>query len=152
VDRAPPENVLEFDGSYRPVDLETDVLPYYPKSNDFLNKYVRLYKAFDLIKGELGDGHQALIFVSTRQDTQQAAEKLCEIVRKSYPYMLQPFEAIKLQDLRNKASNSKLKACLPCAIAFHHAGLSAEDKALVEGAFREGLIRILVSTSTLAWE
>ncbi len=148
---APPENVLEFDGSYRPVDLETDVLPYYPKSNDFLNKYVRLYRAFDLIKDELGDGHQALIFVSTRQDTQQAAEKLCEIVRKNYPYMLQPFEAIKLQELRNKASNSKLKACLPCAIAFHHAGLSVEDKALVEGAFREGLIRILVSTSTLAW-
>ncbi|HTY91084.1 MAG TPA: DEAD/DEAH box helicase [Methanocella sp.] len=148
---APPGNVLEFDGSYRPVDLETSVLPYYPKPNDFLNKYVRLYKAFDLVKDELGDGHQALIFVSTRQDTQQAAEKLCEIVRKNYPYMLPPFEAIRLQEIRNKASNAKLKACLPCAIAFHHAGLSAEDKALIEGAFREGLIRILVSTSTLAW-
>lgn len=148
---APPENVLEFDGSYRPVDLETGVLPYYPKPNDFLNKYVRLYKAFDLIKDELGDGHQALIFVSTRQDTQQAAEKLCEIVRKSFPYMLQPPEAIRLQEVRNRASNAKLKACLPCAIAFHHAGLSSEDKALVEAAFRERLIRILVSTSTLAW-
>lgn len=146
-----PENVLEFDGSYRPIELETDVLPYYPKSNDFFNKYVRLYRAFDLIKGELSDGHQALIFVSTRQDTQQAAEKLCEIVRKSYPYMLQPFEAIKLQEIKNTVASSKLKGCLPCGIAFHHAGLSAEDKALIEGGFREGIIRILVSTSTLAW-
>jgi replicative superfamily II helicase len=148
---APPENVLEFDGSYRPIELETDVLPYYPKANDFFNKYVRLYRAFDLIKNELGDGHQALIFVSTRQDTQQAAEKLCEIVRKNYPYMLHPSEAIKLQELKNKAANSKLKGCLPCGIAFHHAGLSAEDKAIIEGGFKEGAIRILVSTSTLAW-
>jgi replicative superfamily II helicase len=148
---APPENVLEFDGSYRPIELETDVLPYYPKANDFFNKYVRIYRAFDLIKNELGDGHQALMFVSTRQDTQQAADKLCEIVRKSYPYMLQPPEAIRLQELKNKATNSKLKGCLPCGIAFHHAGLSAEDKALIEGGFKEGVIRILVSTSTLAW-
>ncbi len=148
---APPGNVLEFDGSYRPVELETDVLPYYPKANDFFNKYLRLYRAFDLIKHELGDGHQALIFVSTRQDTQQAADKLCDIVRKSYPYMLQPPEAIKLQELKNRAANSKLKGCLPCGIAFHHAGLSAEDRALIEGGFKEGAIRILVSTSTLAW-
>jgi replicative superfamily II helicase len=148
---ASSECVLEFDSSYRPVDLETNVLPYYPKDNDFFNKYVRLYKAFDLIKDELGDGHQALIFVSTRQDTQQAAEKLCEIVRKQVPYMLQPFEALKLQEMRNSIGNSKLKGCLVCGIAFHHAGLSMEDKALIEGGFREGLIRILVSTSTLAW-
>ncbi len=148
---APEKNTLEFDGSYRPVELETDVLPYYPKENDFLNKYVRLYKAFDLIKDELGDGHQALIFVSTRQDTQQAAEKLCEIVRKNSPYMLQSFEALKLQEIRNRIVNSKLKSCLPCGIAFHHAGLSAEDKASVEGGFKEGLIRVLISTSTLAW-
>ncbi len=148
---APEKCTLEFDGSYRPVELETDVLPYSPKENDFLNKYVRLYKAFDLIKDELGDGHQALIFVSTRQDTQQAAEKLCEMVRKNSPYMLQSFEALKLQEIRNRIVSSKLKNCLPCGIAFHHAGLSAEDKALVEGGFREGLIRVLVSTSTLAW-
>jgi replicative superfamily II helicase len=148
---APRENVLEFDGSYRPVELETDVLPYYPKANSFFNKYVRLYRAFDLIKKELGDGHQALIFVSTRQDTQQAADKLCEIARKNYPYMLQSPEAIKLQEIKNTISNSRLKGCLPYGIAFHHAGLSAEDKALIERGFKEGIIRILVSTSTLAW-
>lgn len=147
----PERSVLEFDASYRPVQLETDVLPYSPKANDFFNKYVRLYKAFDLIRDELRDGHQALIFVSTRQDTQQAAEKLCEIVRKNSPYMLQPFQALKLQEIKNTIGNPKLKSCLPCGIAFHHAGLSAEDKALVEGCFREGLIRILISTSTLAW-
>lgn len=148
---APPECVLEFDGSYRPVELETEVLPYRPKPNEFLNKYVRLYRAFDVIKGELAEGHQALIFVSTRQDTHQAAEKLCEIVRKYCTYTLGPSEAIRLQEMKNRVENSRLKGCLPYGIAFHHAGLSAEDKALIEGGFRAGVIRILVSTSTLAW-
>jgi replicative superfamily II helicase len=148
---APEPCTLIFDGSYRPVELETDVLPYYPKDNDFLNKYIRLYKAFDLIKHELGDGHQALIFVATRQDTAQAAEKLCEVMRKNNPYSLAPFEAIKLQEIRNRVNNTKLKACIPCGVAFHHAGLSMEDKAAVEAGFREGLVRVLVSTSTLAW-
>ena len=148
---APEQGTLIFDGTYRPVALETDVLAYYPKDNEFLNKYIRLYKAFDLIKHELGDGHQALIFVATRQDTSQAAEKLCEIMRKNNPYSLEPFEAIKLQEIRNRVGNMKLKACIPCGVAFHHAGLSMEDKAAVEAGFREGLIRILVSTSTLAW-
>jgi replicative superfamily II helicase len=148
---APPECVLEFDGSYRPVGLETEVLPYRPRENEFLNKYVRLYRAFDVIRGELVDGHQALIFVSTRQDTHQAAEKLCELARKSCPYILGPSEAIRLQEMKGRAENSRLKGCLPYGVAFHHAGLSSGDKALVEDGFRAGLIRILVSTSTLAW-
>jgi len=36
-------------------------------------------------------------------------------------------------------------------VAFHHAGLSTHDKNLVERWFREGKIRVLFSTSTLAW-
>lgn len=148
---APPGNVLGFDVSYRPVGLETGVVSYRPKPNDFLNKFIRLYKAYDLARGELAGGHRALVFVSTRQDAQQAAEKLCEAVRKSPPYALSPSDALRLGGLGGRAASEKLKACLPCAIAFHHAGLSADDRAIVESAFREGLIRVLVSTSTLAW-
>lgn len=148
---ASENNVQIFDKSYRPVDLETNVCGYYPKDNDFLNKYIRLYKSFDLIKDELADGHQALIFVSTRQDTIQAAEKLCEVVRKNNPYVLIPPEMRRLQETRARVSNQALKSCLSCGIAFHHAGLPSDDKTLVENAFREGIIKILISTSTLAW-
>lgn len=35
-------------------------------------------------------------------------------------------------------------------IAFHNAGLTAEDRCLVERTFTSGLIRILVCTTTLA--
>lgn len=148
---ASEENTLIFDNSYRPVELETKVISYNPKDNDFLNKYIRLYRAFDLIKGELEGGHQALIFVSTRQDTYQAADKLCEIIRKESPYFLLPPDIRRLQDIKSQISNPSLKSCLPCGIAFHHAGLSSGDKAAIENGFREGVIKVLVSTSTLAW-
>lgn len=35
-------------------------------------------------------------------------------------------------------------------IGFHHAGLLNEDRQQVEQSYREGLIQILVSTTTLA--
>ncbi|MCD1293411.1 ATP-dependent helicase [Methanocella sp. CWC-04] len=149
---ASEENTLTFDNSYRPVELDTSVIPYSPKDNEFLNKYIRLYKAYDLIKDELAAGHQALIFVSTRQDTYQATEKLCEIMRKnSAPYFLIPPEMRRLQEIKSRVSNPSLKKCISCGTAFHHAGLPSEDKTAVENAFREGCIKILVSTSTLAW-
>ena len=49
--------------------------------------------------------------------------------------------------------NQKLRELLlSCggAVAWHHAGLSAEDRATVEALFQEGVVRILCSTSTLA--
>jgi pre-mRNA-splicing helicase BRR2 len=40
---------------------------------------------------------------------------------------------------------------LTTGIAVHHAGLTKEDRNLVEDLFAAGHLRILVSTATLAW-
>jgi len=49
-----------------------------------------------------------------------------------------------------KASTASLQGCLRKGIAYHHAGLDADDRKLVEEAFSSGNIACLCATSTLA--
>jgi DNA polymerase theta len=44
----------------------------------------------------------------------------------------------------------ELEHTIPQGVAFHHAGLCVEERALLEGAFKAGVLRVLVATSTLA--
>jgi len=43
-----------------------------------------------------------------------------------------------------------LAACVAQGAAFHHAGLAREERQIVEAGFREGQIRVIASTPTLA--
>ncbi|WP_148294560.1 DEAD/DEAH box helicase, partial [Halarchaeum acidiphilum] len=72
---APPECTFEFGDDYRPVDLHADVTTYVHGDNSFADKYRRLYKALDRAEPHLREDGQALVFVSSRQDTVRAAEK-----------------------------------------------------------------------------
>uniref|UniRef100_A0A8C5IXI9 DNA polymerase theta n=1 Tax=Junco hyemalis TaxID=40217 RepID=A0A8C5IXI9_JUNHY len=46
--------------------------------------------------------------------------------------------------------DSVLQRTLPWGVAFHHAGLTFEERDIIEAAFRQGLVRVLAATSTLS--
>lgn len=43
-----------------------------------------------------------------------------------------------------------LQQTVSCGVAFHHAGLTMDERDIIEGAFRSGTLRVLVATSTLS--
>ncbi|WP_049995049.1 DEAD/DEAH box helicase [Halapricum salinum] len=147
---ATPETTFEFGEEYRPVPLNADVKTYSHGENAFADKYRRLYRAMDLVEPHLNEEGQALVFVSSRQDTVQAAKKARdELTERDIP-----MGARGDYDFHNDAaelSNDTLRQSVLDGVAFHHAGLSREDKNRVEAWFREGKIQLLFSTSTLAW-
>ncbi|WP_132058900.1 DEAD/DEAH box helicase [Halorussus amylolyticus] len=147
---APPETTFAFGDDYRPVDLHSGVETYTHGDNSFADKYRRLYRALDLAEPHIRDGGQSLVFVSSRQDTVQAAKKARdEIAERDIPVGSRGDYDFHTDttDLQNET----LRKSVLDGVAFHHAGLSKNDKDLVEEWFKQGKIQLLFSTSTLAW-
>jgi replicative superfamily II helicase len=147
---APPETTFQFDDEYRPVELNADVRTYTHGENSFADKYRRLYRALDLAEPHIDEDGQALVFVASRQDTVQAAKKARDELaerdvrtgdRGDYEFH-QETQALENDTLRQSVLDG---------VAFHHAGLSKNDRDLIEAWFRAGKIGLLFSTSTLAW-
>ncbi|XP_035912100.1 DNA polymerase theta [Anopheles stephensi] len=57
-----------------------------------------------------------------------------------------------LLQLRNSPAglDSVLEKTVPYGVAFHHAGLTTDERDIVESSFRDGALRIIVATSTLS--
>ena len=147
---APADATFEFGDDYRPVPLNADVKTYTHGDNAFADKYRRLYRTLDLVEPHVRDDGQALVFVSSRQDTVQAAKK----TRDELAERDVPIGARGDYDLHTEAqqlSNDTLRQSVLDGVGFHHAGLAKADKDKVEAWFREGAIDLLFSTSTLAW-
>ena len=147
---APEETTFAFGEEYRPVPLEADVAVYSHGENAFADKYRRLFRALDLVEPHVREDGQALVFVSSRQDTVQAAKK----TRDELAERDVPVGARGDYDFHTDAAelaNDTLRQSVLDGVGFHHAGLSRSDKDRVEAWFRGGKIRILFSTSTLAW-
>lgn len=93
-----------------------------------------------------GRGESCLVFVKAKHESRRDAERLAESAE------LPAAESViaALEDLEPTRSRAGLLRTLPSGVAFHNADLSPEERAAVEQGFRDGSVRILVSTSTLA--
>ncbi|KAM6145771.1 DNA polymerase theta [Phoenicopterus ruber ruber] len=111
------------------------------------------------------NGHSVLLFCPSKN----WCEKLADIIAREF-YSLQQAESSSkisalspvvvdreeinevLDQLKRSISglDSVLQRTLPWGVAFHHAGLTFDERDIIEGAFRQGLIRVLAATSTLS--
>lgn len=147
---ASPETTFAFGDDYRPVDLHADVKTYSHGENSFADKYRRLYRSLDLAEPHIRESGQSLVFVASRQDTVQAAKKSRdELTERDVPMGARGDYDFHTETQR--LENNTLRQSALDGVGFHHAGLSKNDRDLIEQWFKEGKIQLLFSTSTLAW-
>lgn len=147
---------------YRPVKLHKGVIyPDNEKYNvEFTGKKYSISTESEtdtaLCIDTIQKGRQILVFVSTRKSAEAVAEKISKDIRK----LLSVGERAKLKKLANEVESvlsSPTKQCRRMAriieggVAFHHAGLVAKQRKLIEDAFRSGLLKVLTATTTLAF-
>ena len=100
-------------------------------------------------------GGQALIFATTRRNAvmlaKKSAREIEEVLSKPVKRALQR-DAEKILATGEKTRISELLAELvKCGTAFHHAGLSSGHRRIIEDSFRQGKIKVLTATPTLAF-
>jgi len=132
-----------FDSSYRPVPLTTHVvgLGFIGKNQFLFDK--NLGKEVPGLVHRFANKKPSLIFCHTKKQTEALAVELTSTCGSSG-------NDRDLIDLSKQTSLATLQRCLKRGIAYHHAGLEAENRNLVEKAFSRGLIKCLCATSTLA--
>lgn len=141
---------------WRPVELKEGIL--YGKAVRFLDGSVREVEAEadavgSLVADSVKGGGQCLVFVNTRKSTESAAERLRPVVAR----LLSPEEAEALGQLAKTRGDEepssiegRIARCVTSGVAFHHAGLTNDQRTRIEAAFKKGLLKAIVATPTLA--
>ena len=100
-------------------------------------------------------GGQALVFASTRKNAVGHAKKAASEME---PLLSKPMKRA-LESLSEQIATTgehtrvgdALAEVVRNGVAFHHAGLSGSHRKIIEDAFREGKIKVLTATPTLAF-
>ncbi|MEM3153949.1 MAG: helicase-related protein [Candidatus Woesearchaeota archaeon] len=93
---------------------------------------------------------QALIFVNAKRSAEKVAEDICKKSSLKSAELDKLSESVRTVLSKPTKQCERLAASVKRGIAFHHAGLAAKQKELIEDAFRSGLVKIICCTPTLA--
>ncbi|HKZ23164.1 MAG TPA: DEAD/DEAH box helicase [Thermoplasmata archaeon] len=143
---------------WRPVPLKTGVvfdrnIRYSDHAEQELNSNADDLTA--LVDDVIAGGGQALVFVNTRRATESLARKLASTVKKRLTSKEAEYLGKIADDLiagqeETTSMAARLGRCLDGGSAFHNAGLTNDQRALVETQFKRGRVKCIVATPTLA--
>lgn len=109
----------------------------------------------NLLENTLEKEKQAIVFCSSRKGAEKSSDRCATITEED----LSREERKELKDYADRIENvlgnptsqcKRLAENVSKGAAFHHAGLVSQQRQLVEEAFKEGLIRSVSATPTLA--
>ncbi|KAF8320257.1 Sec63-domain-containing protein [Clavulina sp. PMI_390] len=149
----PQRGLFYFDASYRPCGLQQQFIGVTEK------KAIKRYQVmnevcYEKVLDQAGK-HQTLVFVHSRKETAKTAKFIRDMAleKETITQFVRPDSATReiLQSEVENVRDANLRDLLPFGFAIHHAGMTREDRTLVEGLFTDGHIQVLVCTATLAW-
>jgi len=147
-------NAELVESDWRPVELKpgvySDGVIHWPETNSRTELSGDGKPVWRLIDDVVKRGHQALVFVNSRKNAESLARELSARLSPGRERK-QLVELAKLVQGEDKSVVGGLLAKLIAGgAAFHHAGLDAAQRKLVENGFRDRLLKVIVATPTLA--
>lgn len=141
-----------FDRSFRPVPLEQIFIGIKTMVNNHHTLQEMDRVCFEKVVKFVKEKHQVIVFVHSRDSTRKTAFSLIEHIQKNNLFTF--FNAGNTSFSVKKKSQFHteiLNELIEYQISIHHAGLSKHDRTSVEKLFSQGNVKVLFSTSTLAW-
>ena len=96
----------------------------------------------------VNDGGQCLVFVNSRRNAEGCAKRMASALKLDEPELEKL--SVELEKAAETDMGRILAACVKKGAAFHHAGMKRDQREIVERGFRQGSIRAISSTPTLA--
>lgn len=150
----PEVGLFYFNWGFRPVPLRQTFIG---AKNNPRKKHFEIMDdvCYEKVVHFVKRNQQVLIFVHSRSNTIGTAVNIMKRAEQdSDADVFRPFknlEYYKGVDLLRTSKLKTLKELYDSGLGFHHAGMLRQDRQIVEQLFAEGLIKVLVSTATLAW-
>ncbi|KIJ55099.1 hypothetical protein M422DRAFT_219656 [Sphaerobolus stellatus SS14] len=147
------KGLFYFDSSYRPCGLQQQFIGVTEK------KAIKRFQVMNEVCYEKvldnAGKNQVLVFVHSRKETAKTARFIRDMAveKGTITNFVKPESATReiLATESETVKDSNLRDLLPFGFAIHHAGMSREDRTLVEDLFGDGHVQVLVCTATLAW-
>jgi len=145
------------DSEWRPIDLQTGVhygqAVHYDDGTQAELSVGSGSQTAAVVADTLKNDGSTLVFVNSRRNAEASARRLADVTGGT----LSPEERERLADVAEEirgVSDTETSDDLADAVAkgaaFHHAGLSRQQRELVEDAFRDRLVKVVSATPTLA--
>jgi helicase len=108
-----------------------------------------------LVTDVMGSGGQALIFVNTRRSAEALARSLARdladhLSEREEDQLRKTADQLVRGQEEATSMAARLGKCIEHGAAFHHAGLTNDQRGLVEKEFRRGKVKVLAATPTVS--
>nr|XP_020657450.1 helicase POLQ-like isoform X1 [Pogona vitticeps] len=97
--------------------------------------------------------YSCLVFCPTKKNCENVAEMICKHLNRDFKKIKEKEKQDLVKDLMDICSGRLcpvLKRTIPFGIAYHHSGLTSDERKRVEEAYSSGILCLLTCTSTLA--